>query len=108
MLETIRDTECDLKFYKKISKMLLKNEEIAKLKIKSTWEEDDWLVPPFVLKAKEISLPKVNGRSIVEKEKDERDLEIDGDHGSNIGGRRSTGESDNEYGVPSSDNAYYK
>lgn len=52
--------------------MMLKDEEIAKLKIKSTWEDDDWVVPPFVLKAKEISLPKVNGRGIMEKEKDER------------------------------------
>jgi hypothetical protein len=76
MLETIRDTSCDLKFYKKVSKMLLKDEEIAKLKIKSTWEEDDWAIPPFVLKAKEISLPKVNGRGIMDKEKEERDLEI--------------------------------
>jgi hypothetical protein len=42
--------------------MLLKDEEIAKLKLKSTYEDDDWLIPPFVLRAKEVSLPKVNGR----------------------------------------------
>ena len=51
MLDSIRDTECDLKFYKNIARMLLKDDEITKLKIKSTWEEDDWNVPFFVLRA---------------------------------------------------------
>ena len=32
----------DLKFYKRVTKMLLKDEEIAKLKLKSTYEDDDW------------------------------------------------------------------
>lgn len=50
MLESIRDTELDLKFYKKIAKMLLKDEEIAKLKSKSNYEDDDWVIPYFVLR----------------------------------------------------------
>lgn len=61
-MEAVRTNEADLKFYKKIAKMLLKDEEIAKLRIKSTWEDDDWVIPAFVLRAKEVSLPKVNGR----------------------------------------------
>lgn len=76
MIDSIRDTELDLKFYKKISKMLLKDEEIAKLKLKSTYEDDDWVVPPFVLKGKEVTLPKLNGRQMVENQKNERDMEI--------------------------------
>ena len=47
--------------------MLLKDEEIAKLKLKSSYEDDDWNIPPFVLKAKEMSLPKVNGRAVMER-----------------------------------------
>lgn len=50
MLETIRETDLDLKFYKKIAKMLLKDEEIAKLKLKSTYEDDDWVIPYFLLR----------------------------------------------------------
>lgn len=52
-------------------KMLMKDEEIAKLKMKSEYDEDadDWVVPPFSLKAKEISLPslgKKNGFDLME------------------------------------------
>ena len=95
-METIRTNDADLKFFKKLVKMLLKDEEIAKLKLKSTWEDDDWVVPPFVLKAKEVSLPKVNGRQMIEREKDERELEINDEvYG---GGSRSTGDSESENG----------
>ena len=66
--------------------MLLKDEEITKLKRKSKYEDDDWVVPYFVLRQKEVNLPKVNGRNIMENEKNERALEM------NDGG--STGESD--------------
>lgn len=59
-----------------MTKMLLKNEEIAKIKLKSTYEDDDWLIPSFLLRAKEVCLPKVNGRAMMEREKDERELEI--------------------------------
>jgi hypothetical protein len=67
--------------------MLLKDEEIAKIKLKSSYEEDDWVIPPFILRAKEVSLPKVNGRAVMEREKEERELEIEEN-------ARSTGESD--------------
>jgi hypothetical protein len=56
--------------------MLLREDEIAKLKLKSTYEDDDWVVPAFVLKAKEVFLPKVNGRAVMERERDEREMEI--------------------------------
>ena len=76
--------------------MLLKDEEIAKLRLKSTYEDDDWVIPPFVLRAKEVSLPKVNGRQMMEREKDEREMEINDDiYG---GGSKSTGDSDSENG----------
>lgn len=80
--------------------MLLKDEEIAKLKLKSQYEDDDWQVPAFVLKAKEVCLPKVNGRQVMEREKDEREMEVltqpvlsDGVDG---GGSRSTGDSEDD------------
>jgi hypothetical protein len=50
--------------------MMMKNEEIAKLKTKSTYDDNqnDWIVPPFILRAKEITLPslKKNGYDVME------------------------------------------
>ncbi len=84
---------------------MLKDEEIAKIKLKSTYEEDDWLIPPFVLRAKEVHLPKVNGRAMVEREKDERELEFRkgndinaGDIVGCTGSRNSTGDSESDGG----------
>ena len=47
--------------------MLLKNDEIARLKTKSEYDDqlNDWNIPPFVLRAKEITFPKVNGKRIM-------------------------------------------
>lgn len=96
LLDSIRDQDLDLKFFKKVTKMLLKDEEIAKLRLKSQYEDDDWIVPAFLLKAKEISLPKVNGRAMMERDKEERDMEIPDDI--NGGGSRSTGDSESDSG----------
>ena len=50
--------------------MLLRDEEIAKLKMKSEYDEDkdDWTVPPFMLKGKEVTLPslKKNGYDVMD------------------------------------------
>lgn len=76
--------------------MLLKDEEIAKLRLKSQYEDDDWVVPAFLLKGKEVSLPKVNGRAMMDRNKEQRELEIAGDID---GGRsRSTGDSESDSG----------
>lgn len=56
--------------------MMLRDDEIAKLKLKSVYEDDDWVIPAFVLKGKEMSLPKLNGRAVMEREKDEREMEF--------------------------------
>ena len=47
MLQTIRQQSYDLKFYRKLVRMLMKDEEIAKLKMKSEYDDDadDWVVP---------------------------------------------------------------
>ena len=76
--------------------MLLRDDEIAKLKLKSSYEDDDWVIPAFVLKAKEMSLPKVNGRQVMEREKDEREMEISESNQVDAGGSRSTGDSDSD------------
>jgi hypothetical protein len=63
--------------------MLMKDEEIAKLKLKSQYDDniDDWIIPPFNLRAKEVTLPslKKTAYDVMEQEKENRDLAIDGD-----------------------------
>jgi len=62
--------------------MLLRDEEIAKLKMKSEYDEDkdDWVVPQFMLKGKEVTLPslKKNGYDVMDQEKENRDMVVDG------------------------------
>ncbi|CDW81244.1 kinesin motor domain containing protein [Stylonychia lemnae] len=96
LLDSVRDQDLDLKFYKRIVKMMLRDDEIAKLKLKSQYEDDDWLIPAFVLKGKEMTLPKVNGRQMMEREKDEREMEITEVGAVDAGGSRSTGDSDSD------------
>jgi uncharacterized protein YeeX (DUF496 family) len=54
--------------------MLMKKEEIARLKMKSSYDDnlDDWIIPPFKLKEKEITLPtlKKAGYALMEQEKE--------------------------------------
>lgn len=56
----------------------MKDEEIAKIKLKSSYDDnvEDWVIPPFMLKAKEVTLPtlKKNGYNVMEQEKENRDL----------------------------------
>lgn len=80
--------------------MMLRDDEIAKLKLKSVYEDDDWVIPAFVLKGKEMSLPKLNGRAVMEREKDEREMEFTDHNGGatvDAGGSRSTGDSDSDH-----------
>ena len=50
--------------------MVMKDEEIAKIKIKSSYDDnaDDWIVPPFILRAREVTLPslKKTGYDVME------------------------------------------
>lgn len=48
----------------------MKDQEIAKLKLKSSYDDgaDDWVIPPFILQAKQVTLPslKKNGYDMME------------------------------------------
>ena len=83
-MDTIRKQGYDLKFYQRLVRMLMKDEEIAKVKIKSEYDEDrdEWVVPPFQLKAKEVTLPSLGMKKAaydqMEQEKENRELAIEG------------------------------
>ena len=77
--------------------MMLKTEDIARLKMKSKYDDNasDWIVPPFTLKGKDLNLPKVNGKRVMEADKEERNVQFFNEERSN-GYYRSTGQSDEE------------
>ena len=70
LLDTIRTQGYDIKFYRRLARMVMKDEEIAKIKIKSSYDDnaDDWIVPPFILRAREVTLPslKKTGYDVME------------------------------------------
>ena len=82
LLDNVRTTGYDLKFYRRMVQMLMKEEDIARIKSKSSYDDnqDEWIIPPFMLKAKEVTLPqlKKNGYDVMEQEKENRELAIEG------------------------------
>ena len=62
MMNQLKQQDYDIKFYRKIVGMVMKNEEVAKLKMKSSYDDDnnDWVVPPFLLKQREVALPSLS------------------------------------------------
>jgi hypothetical protein len=58
----LKQQELDIKFYRQIVDMVLKPEEVAKIKNKSTFDDDrnEWNVPVFHLKNKEVALPSLS------------------------------------------------
>ena len=60
---TLRQQEFDIKFFRQVVDMVLKPEEISKLKDKSRYDDgsNEWDIPIFVLKAKEVELPSLSG-----------------------------------------------
>ena len=73
--------------------MMLKTEDIARLKMKSKYDDNggDWVVPPFTIKGKDLNLPKVNGRRVMEADKEERNVQFLNETGGTNGYYRSTG-----------------
>lgn len=51
-----------MKFYRRIVEMVMRSEELAKLKMKSQYDDtvNDWVIPVFLLKNKEIALPSLS------------------------------------------------
>jgi len=62
LLVSLRQQDLDVKFYRKIVDMIMKPEELAKLKTKSSYDDgaNDWSVPVFLLKQREVALPSLS------------------------------------------------
>ena len=61
MLDSVRILERDLDFYKNIVSMVMKEDQLYKIKAKSAFDDESntWKIPPFLLKKHEVNLPKL-------------------------------------------------
>lgn len=61
MLDTIRDQERDLKLFYGMLKIMIRPEEIKKVKLNSVWDDNsnDYYIPPFTFQEGIIKFPKL-------------------------------------------------
>ena len=61
LLDSIREQERDLKLYYGMLKIILRPEEIIKVKAASTWDDDigDFRITPFILDKNKVKFPKL-------------------------------------------------
>lgn len=91
----LRQQDLDFKFFKKVVDMVMRPEELAKLKMKSQYDDglNDWVIPVFLLKAKEVALPtlsiKKQAQEFMENQKNERQCVFDDDEQKSTGSAAS-------------------
>jgi hypothetical protein len=58
--------------------MVLRPDELKKVRRKTTYDEnaEEWSVPPFIFKQKEIVFPRLNGVAMVNNAMGQRELEL--------------------------------
>ena len=63
----IKSQRDELKFCMRVMALMLRADEIARIRAKSNFSEelDDWNVPAFIFKQKDLVFPKLNGMSLV-------------------------------------------
>lgn len=80
LMVQLRQQDLDIKFYRQVVDMVMKPEELAKLKQKSSYDDgmNEWQIPVFLLKAKEVALPslsiKKQAQEFMERQKNEREI----------------------------------
>ena len=88
LVSVIREQEKNLDFLNGIVEMMLKSGEMYKLKekIKFDFDKNRWIIPPFIVKQKEVAFPKiVNAMNLVREEKNQREI-IMADNGELVSG----------------------
>ena len=61
LLDTVREQAKELDFVNQMIANLMTDEQIYKIKEKTEWDDErrKWRLPPFIIKQKEIQLPKL-------------------------------------------------
>ena len=62
LMVQLRQQDLDIKFYRRVVEMVMKPEELTKIKHKSSYDDGsgDWNIPVFLLKAREVALPSLS------------------------------------------------
>ena len=78
LINEIRNQRDELKFCKKVMALMLRPDEIARIRSKASYSDelDDWTVPAFIFKQKDLVFPKLNGMSLVNDQMDQRAVHI--------------------------------
>ena len=78
MINEIHNQRDELKFCKKVMALMLRPDEIARIRSKASYSDelDDWTVPAFIFKQKDLVFPKLNGMSLVNDQMDQRAVHI--------------------------------
>ncbi len=61
LLDTIRDQNRELDFYKRIVEIMMSDGELEKVKSKAEWDDESklWSIPLFIVQNKQVTLPKL-------------------------------------------------
>lgn len=61
LLDTVREQAKELDFLNQVTSFLMTDEQMYKVKEKTEWDEErrKWRLPPFIIKQKEVQLPKL-------------------------------------------------
>ena len=81
MMIQLRQQDLDVKFYRKVVDMVLKSEELAKLKGKASFDDglNEWSIPMFMLKAKEVALPSLSMKKTEDSQRQQQEDQYSSD-----------------------------
>lgn len=77
LLDTVREQAKELDFVNQMIANLMTEEHIYKIKEKTEWDEErrKWRLPSFIIKQKEIQLPKLgNAKQFIQEELENQDV----------------------------------
>jgi septal ring factor EnvC (AmiA/AmiB activator) len=71
LLETVRAQAKELDFFQQVVGYLMNDDQMYKIKDKTEWDEGagKWSIPPFIIKQKEVQLPKLGmaGKAFIDE-----------------------------------------
>jgi hypothetical protein len=91
LLDTIRDQNQEVEYYKKVVEIMMSEGEMEKIKSKAEWDDESkaWTIPLFIVQNKQVllpKLPKAQGIELIENDKKSRALNfVQDNNGPNSG-----------------------
>lgn len=79
LLDTVREQAKELDFLNQVTSFLMTDEQMYKIKEKTEWDEErrKWRLPPFIIKQKEVQLPKLgNAKQFIQEELENQEVQF--------------------------------